>query len=565
MIAYREVRQLEIEVLGQLIDSDQMDLDAQSLSVVNVDQFYGIELEEFPARIAETALWMMDHIMNVRLGLAFGRVYTRIPLAATARIVCADALEVEWSDVLEPCRCSYILGNPPFAGSKYQSAAQRAQVHRIAEFKHIKGTLDYVSCWFLKAAAYIQGNARIGLVATNSIVQGEQAGQLWPLIFDQHRLEIVFAHSPFAWSSEGRGAAHVHVVIIGLARSGRESSPVRLFSYSDGASAPKESHPKAISPYLVPQLERYPQVAVQASKRPVNGFKALRSGSKPIDGGHYIFESDAARDAFLQLEPGAAEFMRPYVGSKDLIHGTVRHILALQDATSEQLAGLPQVRRRIQAVRAFRLRSRSLPTLKLAETPRLYHINVLPAKPFLVIPVTSSERREYVPIRWLKPPVIPNIDTRILVDAGLVDFGLLTSRMHMAWLRFVGGRLESRYRYSISLVYNVFPRPQGSLDSLEPYAQAVLAERDRFADTPFSQLYDPDLMPPRLRQSHSALDRAVERLYRRKRFASDRERIEHLFERYSSLVQPLLIRKRDYRSFGRKTPSEMRVSASEAR
>ncbi len=555
VIAYRELRQLEIEVLGQLIDSGQLDLDAQSLSLVNVDQFYGIELEEFPARIAETALWMMDHIMNVRLGLAFGRVYTRIPLAATAHIACADALEMEWSEVLEPGRCSYILGNPPFAGSKYQSAAQRAQVHRLAGFRHIKGTLDYVSCWFLKAAAYVRGATRIGLVATSSIVQGEQAGQLWPLIFDRCRLDIVFAHSAFAWTSEARAAAHVHVVIVGLARREHRPSSARLFSYCGGAPAAQESRPKAISPYLAAELERYPYVAVQASKRPVNGFKALRAGSKPIDGGHYIFESGAARDAFLDLEPGAAEFMRPYVGSKDLIQGTVRYILALQEAAPDQLARLPQVRRRIQAVREFRRRSRSAPTLRLAETPRLYHINVLPVSPFLVIPVTSSERREYVPIRWLEPPVIPNIDTRILVDAGLGDFALLTSRMHMVWLRFVGGRLESRYRYSINLVYNVFPRPQGSLDPLEPYAAAVLAERDRFIDVPFAQLYDPDLMPPALRRAHGELDRAVERLYRRRRFASDRERIECLFERYSAYVQPLLVRRRGYRSFGRKTSS----------
>ncbi len=555
VIAYREIRQLEIDVLGQMVKSDQLDLHAQSLSIVDVDQFYGIELEEFPARIAETALWMMDHIMNNRLGEAFGNVYTRIPLSATAHIVCADALETEWNEVLQAASCSYILGNPPFAGSKYQSPAQRTQVHRIAKFKNIKGTLDYVSCWFLKAAAYVEGKTRIGFVATNSIVQGEQVGQLWSLMFDRYGLDITFAHGTFSWSSEARGAAHVHVVVIGLVRKEYRPKSMRLFSYPDNADQPEESRYRAISPYLVPELERFPYVAVQASKRPINGFRMLKTGSKPIDDGNYIFKSQAERDAFLDKEPAAAEFIRPYVGSKDLINGTTRYILALQDASPDKLANLPEVRKRIQAVREFRLRSSSIPTIKLADTPLLYHINVMPSSPFLVIPVTSSERREYVPISWLEPPVIPNVDTRILADASQSDFALLTSRMHMTWLRFVGGRLESRYRYSISLVYNVFPRPEGDLDVLEPFAQAVLDERKHYSDTTFSNLYDPDLMPVGLRKAHANLDRAIERLYRRKPFESDRERIECLFERYEQYVQPLLITKRGYRSFGRMVPS----------
>ena len=543
VIAYREIRQLEIEVLGQLINSGQLDLNAQSLSIVNVDQFYGIELEEFPARIAETALWMMDHIMNNRLGDTFGSVYTRIPLKTTAYIVCADALETNWSDVLRPEKCSYILGNPPFSGSKQQSNEQRAQVHRIAGFKSIKGTLDYVCCWFLKAASYVQGETKIGFVATNSITQGEQVGQLWPLIFDRYRLDITFAHGTFSWSSEARNAAHVHVVIIGLVRKGVKSSRVRLFSYPNSTSQPEETQHKAISPYLVPELERYPYVTVQASKRPINGFRSLNAGSKPIDDGNYIFKSQEERDIFLEKEPDAAEFIRPYIGSKDLINGTNRYILALQNASPDQLASLPEVRKRISAVREFRLRSRSEPTRKLAYTPRLYHINVIPSSPFLVIPVTSSERREYIPISWLEPPTIPNIDTRILEDAGLTDFAVLTSRMHMVWLRFIGGRLESRYRYSISLVYNVFPRPEHNLDILKPLAQAVLDERKLFPNTTFSKLYDPDFMPVGLRKAHDNLDRAIERLYRSKPFNSDRERIECLFDRYLSYVQPLLVSK----------------------
>lgn len=375
------------------------------------------------------------------------------------------------------------------------------------------------------------------------------------LIFDRYGLDIAFAHSAFSWSSEARGAAHVHVVIVGLVRSAHRPKRVRLFNYPDSAVQPEESRHKAISPYLVAELERYPYVAVQASKRPINGFRRLITGSKPIDDGNYVFCSQAQRDAFLDKEPGAAEFIRPYVGSRDLINGTTRYILALQDASPHRLASLPEVRKRIKAVREFRCRSASIPTIKLADTPLLYHINVMPSSAFLVIPVTSSERRDYVPISWMEPPVIPNVDTRILVDASLSDFALLTSRMHMTWLRFVGGRLESRYRYSISLVYNVFPRPEGNLDILEPLAQAVLDERKLYPDTALLNLYDPDIMPTGLRKAHANLDRAIERLYRRKPFDSDRERIECLFDRYEEYVQPLLISKRGYRSFGRAVPS----------
>ncbi len=536
IIAYRELRTLETEVLKQLIGP--LDLDVQHLSVVDVDQFYGIELEELPARIAETALWMMDHIMNDRIGETFGIVYTRILRPTESHIVCGDALEMDWGELLPTRKCSYILGNPPFLGAKAQSAAQREQVHRIAGLGRIKGTLDYVCCWLLKSAAYIEGGTRIGLVATNSITQGEQVGQLWPLLFDRYGLEISFAHSTFTWTSETSGAAHVHVVIVGLVQRNHEPDTKRLFTYSNRDGQPEESQHKKISPYLAPELERFPYLTVQASRRPINGFAPLKTGSKPIDDGNYIFKSEAERDQFLEVEPGAAEFIQPYVGSHDLIHGTRRYILALQDATPDELAKLPETRKRIHRVREFRLKSRSKPTLKLADTPRQYHINVIPESPYLVVPVTSSERREYIPIGWLEPPVIPNVDTRILLDATLGDFAVLTSRMHMVWLRYVGGRLESRYRYSIALVYNTFPPPEGRLDRLNDHALAILDERARYRHLPFARLYDPDCMPEGLRAAHEKLDGAIERLYRKSPFQSDRERIEHLFGCYERMVNP---------------------------
>ena len=544
IIAYRELRELEISVLKELIADDQLDAFAQSLSLIDVNQFYGIEIEEFPARIAQTALWMMDHIMNNELGAAFGTVYTRIPLKSVANLHIEDALEIDWNKVLPANQCSFVFGNPPFIGAKYQSSFQRNQIHRIANLTHKKGTLDYVTGWFIKAGEYVSGSCAVGFVATNSIAQGEQVGQLWPVLFDRYNLQISFAHSTFSWSSEARGAAHVHVVIIGLTRQGYSPKVKRLFTYLSGTDTPNESLHSAISPYLVSELEAFPYVTVQSSKYPINGFKSLKSGSKPIDDGNYIFRTKKERDDFLRIEPNAAKFIHPYVGAKDLIQGTTRYILALQSASPDELANLPEVRKRINAVKDFRLSRRSAPTVKLAQTPREYHINVLPSAPFLVVPVTSSERRDYVPIAWLNPPVIPNIDTRILEDATLADFALLTSKMHMTWLRFVGGRLESRYRYSIGLVYNTFPRPKGNLTALDPLAQDVLAAREEFTETSLEKLYDPDFMPKSLYLAHQKLDKAVERLYRKKPFQSEQERIEHMIGLYEQCVQPILVSKR---------------------
>ena len=251
IIAYRELRELEIEVLKEIHPERQLDALAETLSVVDVDQFYGIELGEFPARIAETALWMMDHIMNNRLSLEFGQTYTRIPLTSSPHIVHGDALEMDWEEVLPPEECSFVFGNPPFGGAKYQSPEQREQVRRVARLGKRSGTLDYVTAWFIKAGEYVQdGSARIGFVATNSITQGEQVAQLWPILFERCRLEIAFAHRTFAWGSDARGVAHVHVVIVGLDRREDARPRKRLFSYPDIKGEPEESEHAVLSPYL---------------------------------------------------------------------------------------------------------------------------------------------------------------------------------------------------------------------------------------------------------------------------------------------------------------------------
>ena len=542
IIAYRELRLLEIDVLKEVYDADQFDALADTLSLIDVDRFHGIEIGEFPARIAEAALWMMDHIMNVRLGLEFGRTYARIPLEKAPHILHADALETDWAALLPPEKCSYLFGNPPFGGAKFQTAAQRAQVRHIAALGGAGGTLDYVAAWFVKAGDYVRrGRARIGFVATNSITQGEQAAQLWPLLFDRCKLEIAFAHRTFAWGSDARGRAHVHVVVLGLDRREDARPEKRLFSYSDLDGDPEETRHPALSPYLFDAGGlRDPHLVVREESRPINGLAKLITGSQPIDDGHYIFTAEERAD-FLAREPEAVPLLRPFVGTREYLHGGERWILAFHDVSPSCLAALPKVRERLAAVRAYRQASKRASTRKLAATPTLYQVNVFPTAPFLVIPEVSSERREYVPIGWIEPPAIPSNKLRLLPNATLADFAILTSAMHMAWMRTVTGRMKSDYMYSVGVVYNTFPAPPAGADraALAPLAQAVLDARAAHPGATLADLYDPDLMPPGLRRAHARLDRAVDRLYRRAPFASERERVEHLFALHEKMRAPL--------------------------
>ncbi len=399
-----------------------------------------------------------------------------------------------------------------------------------------------MTAWFIKAGEYADGTGvRIGFVATNSITQGEQVAQLWPILFNRCGLEIAFAHRTFAWGSDARGKAHVHVVIIGL--DGRETvrPRKRLFSYPDINGDPEETEHSVLSPYLFDAGGLTDPHLTVGRERLSEGLPRLIIGSKPIDGGNYIFRTERKRAEFVAGEPAAEQYVRPYIGAREYLQGGGRWILALHDAPPNVLAGMPAVRDRIAAVRSYREASRSAPTRKLAETPTLYHVNVLPTTPFLVIPKVSSERREYVPVGWLEPPTIPSDLVFVLKNATLTHFALLTSAMHMAWLRHIGGRLKSDYRYSIGLVYNTFPMPpaKANLSKLGPLGQAVLDARGVFPDATLAELYDPDLMPPTLRRAHQAIDRAVDRLYRRTGFTSERERAEHLFMLYEKMRAPL--------------------------
>ena len=568
VVTYRELRELDREIIKERFSRAggvQQVSDVAKLSRLNVDQFFGIEIDEFPARIAEVALWMTDHIANTRLGEDFGVSVPRIPLVASPGIHHGDALEMDWSDVLPAEKCSYVLGNPPFVGAKNQSVVQRAQVRRIANLGGSGGTLDYVAAWFLKAGEYVrEGHASIAFVSTNSITQGEQVAQLWPTLFHKKRLEIAFAHRTFAWP----GKASVHCVIVGLAKAGSEPSEKRLFSYIDGKSEPIESQHTALTAYLFDANEADRHLVVEEASRPINGAPNLIIGSKPVDGGYLIFDANEFAIACAE-DKTVANIVKPYVGAEEFLNGGARYILAGHNVAPTDLRNCAPVRERLQKVRQWRLGEidRKVGTIgpkrggnsarALANSPSAFHVTVMPNAKALVVPENGSEKREYVPAGWLEPPTIPSSLIRVAVDAHIWHFALIVSRMHMAWLNHIGGKLKSDPRYSIGLVYNTFPWPDATPSQqkrIEALAQAVLDARalPKNSTSTLADLYDPNTMPAELRKAHRDLDAAVDKLYRAKAFGSDRERVEHLFPLYEALVNPVSAAPRENRRTNRR-------------
>ena len=540
IIIYRELRLLEIDILQEIHDNTKPKPESGMLSRLDLSQFYGIELNNFPALIAETALWIMDHIMNLRLSHIFDTDFTHIPLQKSPNIRHADALDMEWSELIAPQDCDYVIGNPPFIGSKFQTPAQRAQVKRIARLGGSGGTLDYVAAWFIKAGAYAKvSKTKIGFVATSSITQGEQIGQLWPILFNHCQMEIIFAHRPFVWESEAQGQAHVYVVVIGLAHRGQAPKRKPLYANSSGETHMTISHTAAITPYLVDgEGLSNPHLVVREVANPLSDVPRLMMGSQPIDGGHYIFNAEQ-RAEFIAQEPAAEAWMRPFVGAAEYIKNKQRWILLLHGISQQELYHLPQVQTRIKAVQTFRAGRKSRSTQALASMPTCFNHTLIPIRPFLVIPEVNSMRRDYLPIGWLEPPVIPSNLLRILERATLWHFGILSSAMHMAWLRQIGGKLGAGCRYSSGVVYNSFPWPVATTAQkwqLSAYPQAILDIRNNYPDARLADLYNPDKMPDALQRAHQKLDQAVDRLYRHTSFTSDHDRIAHLFTRYEALM-----------------------------
>jgi len=542
VIAYRELRLLELEVLRHVRQHDQLMLDVFQLIGVNVDQFHGIEIEEWPARIAEVALWLTDHQMNIETSKEFGMYFARLPLKKAPHIVHGNALGMDWRDVVAPERLSYLLGNPPFVGSKFLNNDQREEVAAVFQGVKGAGVLDYVACWYQKAAEYMTDNPaiRAAFVSTNSITQGEQVGVLWPELFRQG-IRIHFAHRTFQWSSEARGRAAVHCVIIGFGL--QEVSERWLFDYHTPKSEPQAIRAKNISPYLIDA----PNMIAASRSSPLCQVKKLVNGSIPADGGYLILEP-SERDSLLAVEADAIAWIRPYVGAEGFIHNHFRYCLWLMDCPPEHLRKMPHVLRRVQSVAAFRKASAKAATRAKAATPTCFtEIRQPLSGNYIAVPRTSSENRPYIPIDFLSSTVIAANDLQLVPDAGLFEFGILSSHTHMAWMKITSGRLKSDYRYSAKSTYNTFPWPEptdGQRSAIETAAQGVLDARAKYPTATLADLYDPLAMPPDLVKAHKALDRAVDAAYGRKGFSADAERVAFLFERYQQLFAPLMAKEK---------------------
>jgi type I restriction-modification system DNA methylase subunit len=587
VVTYRELRLLEIEILKNLNKSGQRFLNVTDIIWLNIDQFYGIECEEFPARIAEVAMWLVDHQMNMLVSSEFGQYFTRLPLKKTANIIHGNALQIDWQNLLNPVNSydvvaehanvflakeesipygtvniqaksykihrkekpkesnpktfDYIMGNPPFIGSKMMTQSQRNEL--ISEFNNLSGSgvLDYVTAWYAKAARYIQGTkTRVAFVSTSSIVQGEQASILWRQMLSKFNIKIHFAHRTFRWSNEAKGNAAVFCVIVGFANFDTDNK--KIFDYDDVKGEAHEINVKNINPYLVEGKDMF----IDKRNFPICNVPKMLKGSQPTDGGHFIFTEEEKND-FLVKEPKSAKYIRPLISAYDFLNGQKRFCLWLVDASPNELRGMPYVLQRIEKVRQARLKSAKQTTVKWASKPMLFTENRQPqGHDYLIVPSVSSERRRYIPIGFENETVIATNLCLIIPNGSLFHFGILTSAMHVAWAKNICGRLGVSFRYSNTVVYNNYPWPNNpterQIKAIELAAQKVLDTRATFGDCSLADLYDPLTMPPALLKAHNELDKAVDIAYRPQPFTSESQRLEFLFELYEKYTADLFVK-----------------------
>lgn len=553
VITYRELRLLELEVLRAANAGGQMALDVHQMIAVDVDQFFGIEIEDFPAQIAQVALWLVDHQMNMKVSEEFGAYFVRIPLNHSATIVHANALRLDWGAVLPPEKCAYLLGNPPFVGHQWRSAEQMADMASVWGDGGRFGRLDFVTCWHHKAVQYMKHNPKVvtALVSTNSICQGEQVGTLWSWMLE-HGVKIHFAHRTFMWTSEARGRAAVHCVIVGF--SLEDADEKVIFEYEDIKGEPHAIKARNINPYLVDAEN----IILPSRTATPAGLPQLIKGSQPTDGGHLILSEQEA-EALQAEEPTAAKWLKTYIGGEELINGGRRYCLWLKGISPKELKSMPAVMKRVAAVSQARLKSPTKSVQAFADKPTLFTQDRQPDKDYLGVPEVSSERRRFIPIAFLSADIIASNKVQIVEGATQYHFGMLCSTMHNAWMRTVAGRLESRYSYSPA-VYNNFPWPTPTdkqRAAIEAAAQAVLDARAAHPDSSLADLYDPLTMPPDLVKAHQKLDAAVDASYGYKGGSTDAARVAFLFGLYQKLTSLLP-------AVGSKPKRARRVKAAEA-
>ena len=547
VVTYRELRILEIEILAELYPNQQV-MDIQMLIWLDVDQFYGIEIEEFPARIAQTALWLMDHIMNNKVSERFGNYFARIPLKTSPTIVIKNALrengkELDWETIVPKNELSYILGNPPFVGYKMQTHLQKQDMTVV--FGGLNN-LDYVCAWYLKAVKYMAGTQiQTAFVSTNSICQGEHVLSLWFVLIPKYNVKINFAHQTFKWSNEAKGKAAVYCVIIGIALFDTKKT---LFIYDNVKGEPQQINAKMINPYLLDAETTF----ITKTSKPLCAVPKMQKGNEMYDDLNLIIEADEYDD-FILKEPLSKKYIKNYMGSEEFINNKKRYCIWLVDADPDEIKKMPLVLKRIEAVKKFRLSSNREATKKTALTPSVFSVIRQPSTNYIMFPVISSEKREYIPIGFVSPEIIASYAVFTMPNATIYHFGILTSTMHMAWTRYVCGRLEMRYRYSNDIVYNNFPWPTPTdkqKANIETAAQVVLDIRTKFPNSSLAGLYDPLTMPKELLKAHQKLDRAVEAAYGRT-FENDSQRVAYLFELYQKLTGDMFVEEKK-RGKGRK-------------
>lgn len=542
IITYRELRLLELEVLRALNKSGQRVIDVSSIILIDVDQFYGIEYEEFPARIAEVAMWLIDHQMNMLISNEFGQYFVRLPLKKAAQIHHGNALRTDWESIVSKNELSFIIGNPPFLGKKEQNANQKSDMDFV--FGSIKGSgvLDYVTSWYIKAAQLIQNTKiKVAFVSTNSISQGEQVGILWNILFSKYNVKIHFAHQTFNWTNEARGKAAVHCIIVGFANY--DTNNKSIFEYENIKAEPHEIKAKNINPFLVEGKD----ITVENRKSPICNVPEIVYGSFALDDGNYTISEDE-RNEIILANGNSERLIKPFIGGRELLHSEKRYCLWLADAEPSEIINNPLIKERVELVKKWRSNSERGNTKKLADTPTLFAEVRQPKSNYLAFPTVSSVNRKYIPIAFLSPEIIASNQLYVLPNATLYNFGILTSIMHMAWVKYICGRLKSDYRYSASIVYNNYPWPENpqekQVKAVESAAQKVLEVRQQFSNSSLAQLYDPIAMPPALAKAHNELDKAVDLAYRPQAFTSEANRMEFLFGLYEKYTADLFTKEK---------------------
>ena len=528
IIAYKELRKLEIQIWQRLRELASGFARIPYVNI-NIDQFYGIEIDDFACEIAELSLRLAEHQMNQAFTRAFSNVQIpALPLKKMEHIAHGNACRTDWEKVCphEPSDEVFLMGNPPYLGNKMQEDSHRQDMQHV--FVRDIGELDYIACWFKLGADYIKNTkAKFAFVTTNSICQGQQVALLWKRILTEN-MQIFFAHTSFKWTNNAKHNAGVTCNIVGVEDSSFNKSQKLLFSKDKAVNATN------ISPYLIDARNIY----IENRTTPLCNVPAIGIGNKPIDGGYYLF-SQEEKDEFLLQEPQAEPYFHRWLGAEEFINGKIRYCLWLGDCSKEELQKLPYCSQRIEQVKEYRLNSPSQGTNHLASAPTRFHVENMPDSDYLLIPSTSSENRKYVPIGFIKPEVLSSNAVLIVRDADIALFGLLTSSMHMLWMRTIGGKLKTDYRYSAKIVYNNFPFPrltQTQRKEIEQAAENVLLTREDYPSMTLAELYNPDTMPAPLREAHEALDLLVEQCYSTKPFESDEQRLECLFKLYEKLT-----------------------------